>query len=76
MVSRVYVVFDRLATESGPLFEAKNDAVARRQYDQLLSKVGRPDEYQLLCLGLMDHDVNRLSVFDLPQEVGFQEVLE
>ena len=76
MTTRIYVVYDRLACESGPLFEAKNDAVSRRQYDKLIQRTARPEEYQLLCIGMMDHDVNKLTVFDKPEEVGFQEVYE
>jgi hypothetical protein len=70
MTMHVYVVFDRLANESGPLFEAKNDAVARRNYDRLVSQAGRPDEYQLLRLGIIDHDNQKLEVYEIPVEVG------
>lgn len=65
----VYTIFDRLAGESGPLFEAKNDAVARRNFDRLLEKAGRADEYQLLRLGTVDHDTSKLEVYEIPVEV-------
>lgn len=45
----LYVVHDRLAEESGPVFTAKNDDVARRMYQQLIAneKVS-PEEYVLI----------------------------
>lgn len=34
-VMRLYSIYDVVAEEYGPLFEAKNDAVARRQFQAL-----------------------------------------
>lgn len=54
MLYNVYVIKDKLAEESGPLFTAVNDKVALRK----LKEMGIPDslkhEYELLCLGTYD----------------------
>lgn len=71
MICNLYVVYDRLAQESGPIFECKNHGVARRAYDQMIAKTGRMDEYQLICLGSVNHDNQRLDIFDIPVEVKF-----
>lgn len=54
----LYTIFDRLAEQSGPIFEAANDAVANRQYRSLMdgAQVGQPQEYQLLKIGYLEHD--------------------
>jgi len=58
----LYTVFDVIADEAGPLFEAKNDRVAVRQYQNLLSQ-SRLDasEYKLYQVGVFNHDSMELS---------------
>ena len=53
----LYTIFDRLAEQSGPVFEAANDAVANRQYKSLMdgANVGQPQEYQLFKIGYLEH---------------------
>lgn len=70
---RVYVIFDRVAQESGPLFEAKNDAVAVRQARNLIASANgaRPDEFRLLYMGDIDHDTNMLSLASPPVDVEY-----
>jgi len=48
-MKNLYVVYDTLAQESGPIFEAKNDEVAKRAYDQLVEKMS-PAERQTFVL--------------------------
>lgn len=57
------VIFDKLAEESGPVFESKTVAVAQRQYRNLVAQ-GRisSGDYQLLVVGAIDHATNRLTV--------------
>nr|QJB20380.1 MAG: nonstructural protein [Microvirus sp.] len=71
MKMSMYVIYDRLALESGPIFEAKNDAVAGRKYLSALTDVlaGRDGEYRLLRVGSMDHDTQKLVLEDPPIEV-------
>jgi len=67
---RIYVIRDLVADESGPLFESKNDAVARRGYRQALEKTrGGLGEFKLMCIGEYDHDKDLLQAFPFPQEV-------
>lgn len=65
----LYVMFDRLAEESGPIFEAKNDAVARRSAKFLLKDADLAD-YQLLRVGTFDHKSQALKAEPVPAEVS------
>lgn len=64
MVTRLYVIFDSVAEESGPIFQAKNDAVALRQFGNLQKKEGFSDEFSLWCFGSFDHETMELVSFD------------
>jgi len=67
---RLYVIRDLVAEESGPVFEAKNDLVARRGFRVALEKTrGGLNEFRLMCIGEYDHDKDFLSPFPFPQEV-------
>ena len=59
----LYTVYDRVAEEAGPCFLAVNDAVAIRQYRQLLkdSQVVTDDEYHLFRLGSYDYKSMQIS---------------
>lgn len=67
----LYVVFDRLAEESGPIFEAKTDGVALRSFKKFTA-TGVSSEFQLLKLGIIDHEVQKFDILDKPQEVSFE----
>ena len=74
MKMRLYVVRDEVAEESGPLFEAKNDAVAQRKFKYSLDQVrGNKLEYKLLAMGEIDHESDALVVFPVPKliEINF-----
>jgi len=67
---RLYIIRDMVAEESGPVFEAKNDGVARRGFKQALEKSrGGLGEFRLMCIGEFDHDKDLLQAFPFPQEV-------
>jgi len=67
---RLYVIRDLVAEESGPIFEAKNDQVARRAFKQGLERSrGGLAEYRLLCVGEYDHDKDLIQAFPFPQEI-------
>lgn len=57
----LYVIFDRVAQESGPVFEAKNDGVARRQYEQASANQPYAHEMMLLRIGEVDHELNKVT---------------
>lgn len=67
MKSVIYTVYDKVAEEYGPLFEAKNDAVALRQFKQLIATVvvENRDDYVLYSCGTFDHDAGDLVSWDL-----------
>lgn len=58
MKMNLYVVYDKIAGECGPVFEAKNDAVALRQYRHLVAS--NPgfvqDDFELMQVGTMDKE--------------------
>lgn len=68
---RVYTVYDEVAEESGPLYEAVNDSVALRKFRQLLQQVSPTDQdaFKLYYLGSYDRNVMRLVVVDDPVNV-------
>lgn len=52
----LYVVFDVLAGESGPVFESKNDETAARAFRRLLQEQRSvSSEYRLMRIGTIDH---------------------
>lgn len=65
---RLYTVYDKLAEESGPLFEAKNDTVALRMFDGI-NFPGERDHYKLLFIGTYSHDPVNLLPNSSPIEV-------
>jgi hypothetical protein len=75
MKIRVYTIFDRLAQECGPLFSAKNDAVAIRGF-RIALKESREDEHQLLFVGEFDTEHAHLEGLGAPQEIVVQARLE
>lgn len=69
MRTEMYVVYDKIAQESGQLFHAKNDAVAARSYAKQLRQQERPEDFQLLKIGSFDHDTARASMLEVPEEI-------
>ncbi len=70
MKMRIYVVMDETAKESGPIYEAKNDGVALRNFKNLMSKTQDPSEFILLYLGEIDHEKNEIQVVVDPETVN------
>lgn len=69
----LYVIFDRVAEESGPIFEAKNDGTAARAARDLVAtaKGARAHEFQLLKLGTIDHEKNAITPLPVPEDVHY-----
>lgn len=63
----LYTVYDSLAQEGGPVFQAPNDQVAKRNYKAILQQVSPVDaeEYQLFMVG--EYDSETLEVFGCPK---------
>lgn len=72
---RLYCIYDKVAQEGGPLFEAKNDTVALR----IVSGISLPsprEDYKVFCVGEYSHDPVKLTalkeiteVLDVSKEV-------
>ena len=73
MEQRIYVIYDKVALQSGPVFEARNDGVAYRNFKRFLDNevtVEYVDDYKLLFVGSINHDSSELVPEIPPQEVG------
>lgn len=58
----VYTIYDKVAQQCGPLFQAVTDGVAKRQYMQIIrSDVVAPDDFELRRLALFDETKCELS---------------
>lgn len=64
MKMRIYAIRDKLAKETGPLFEAKNDDVAMRNFDQVVQKTGKSEEFLLIGFGSIDHESDDIELYD------------
>jgi hypothetical protein len=67
----LYHIFDTIADDAGPLFAAKNDGVAWRNYQDLLKKSPVPDDFELYCVGSFNHD-DMTGSFDSPYKVKIE----
>lgn len=70
----LYVVYDTVAHESGPVFEARNDRVALRNYDILMKDIKYRSDYHLLFLGSIDHQSNLISPAESDHRVITSEI--
>lgn len=79
----MYAIYDKVAMEYGPNFEAVNNGVASRQFVSLLNKenaVVHPDDYSLVHLGYFVRGEGTIfiQINDVPQilstEVPYSEV--
>ena len=53
---RLYSIYDKVAEDYGPVYEAVNDAVAVRAYVRLMQQQGAVNmgDYDLVCVGEID----------------------
>lgn len=70
MKSGIYTIYDEAADEYGPVFTAKNDAVAQRQFNQLMKTVEYPAEFELYKVGDFDSENYEMPLsVCVPEEV-------
>lgn len=69
MLMFLYAIYDKLAQECGPVFEAKNDLTAARGFFQSIPPVAKASEFSLLCVGSFSHDPVKITGFEIPREV-------
>lgn len=60
----IYAIYDSVAEECGPIWTAKNDAVAVRNCRNSLKEV-RLEEYKLYALGELDSE--KVLIFAYPK---------
>lgn len=70
MQVKLYTIRDLVAGECGPIFVAKNEALAVRQSCQLLAGVNNVVEYSLYCVGTFDTETMEM-VDKVPHEIEF-----
>lgn len=71
-----YTIYDLVAQEAGPVFQAKNDEVAYRSYNNILKDLSEAskDDFKLICLlsldtSTLDIDVDVRDVMDIKIKV-------
>lgn len=64
----LYVMYDTVAKEASPVNEAKNDAVAERQFQHTLSTHQLPSDFILLRVGKINKETGRVTGC-VPEEV-------
>lgn len=71
----LYCVYDSVACEAGPVWTAKNDGIAVRQYQHLLKSEGvNSGDYTLYCIGLYNSE--NLEVIGCKRSIAVQIVQE
>ena len=65
----LYTIYDKVAEETGPLFEAKSDAVASRSARNLLAEVQAVDGFKLLRVGFTDKSTGVIAIEIPPVEI-------
>lgn len=58
VVKELYVIRDIVADEFGPVFEAKNEGTAKREFLRVIEKVYNPRDYVLIRIGYLDKSMN------------------
>ena len=56
MKVNIYTIYDKVACEAGPIYQAKNDGVALRCFMSLIKDTPsvNPTDYDVYCLGVFD----------------------
>lgn len=72
MKRNLYVIYDRVAEESGPIFEAVNDGIANRRYKALIAEQTHEwfdeTDFVLFHIGEVDKTTNHINPYP-PREV-------
>ena len=66
MKVNIYTIYDKVACESGPVFQAKNDGVALRCFMSLIKDTPsiNPTDYDVYCLGEFDTEARSFVPVD------------
>lgn len=74
MNTNVYTIYDKVAEESGPLFQAINHGVARRSFLKVITEAdpATREDYQLIHVGEFDTMTSILTPREPEQVVSTQ----
>ena len=66
MKVNIYTIYDKMAEECGPIFQAKNDKVACRACDSMICEAcgTSVSDFQLWCLGAFDNEKREFTPID------------
>lgn len=70
MRNKLYVIYDGVAEESGPVFEAKNDGIALRNFERTVADSPYREDYSLVCVGSIEHNTSIIEAYIVPVEVN------
>lgn len=75
MKTILYTIYDLVAEEAGPVFEAVNDGVAMRNFRNLLKEIPayQHGDYRIYRLGSFDHSKIEMDKYATIDEVLFSE---
>ena len=59
------VVYDKVAREHGPIFEAKSDAIAKRMFSNLMKDTPNPDDFALVVCGSLVRQTPDAGIQDI-----------
>lgn len=73
----LYTIYDKVAKEAGPIFEAKNDGVALRQItDMVKNQAIKISEYHLVKLGTFDKETVEIKPLKSTEAIDMQPVAD
>lgn len=78
----LYVTKDKVADDISPVFQAKNNAVALRMFNDLISSAPYPSDYELWIVGTLDKDmiikphIERIDTYTAQSELMAESTLQ
>ncbi len=54
MISKIYTIMDKVAKQTGPVFQAVNDEVASRHFETMIHSTEWKNDFELLGIGEYD----------------------
>ena len=72
MKVNIYTIYDVVAKECGPIFQAKNHDVAVRAFHSLMAETSNvmSTDYDLYCLGEFDTEKCSFVPLDVPSKIS------
>jgi len=74
----LYTIRDKVANEAGDIFSARNDGVACRSFNKLLSEntYAKKTDYQLLKLGSYNYEAVTILIYDEVEDITPSELIQ